>query len=230
MNYSCILLSAGKGIRFGKDIPKQYLMLAGKPMIVHILERINKIDDIKEVIVVCGEEYVKTIETYVANYRINKKIKCVLGGKTRQESVYNGVKECSFDNVILHESARPLVSVQDFMTLINCDKQNVTYTYSIPYTVLKKDLKDNISGILDRNELVNVQLPQKFAKDDLLFSHEQAKKENRVFTEDASVVYYYTKKPVYCLNGKSYNIKITEYSDLLYGETLLHEEIFKENY
>lgn len=228
MNYSLVLLSAGKGTRFGKEMPKQYLLLAGKPMIVHTLERVDKIADIKEVVIVCGSEYVEKIKTYIRDYRIHKHIVFVQGGDTRQQSVLEGVKVASYNNVILHEAARPLVTISDFMRLIDCSSENVTYTYGIPYTVLKKDEKDNISGVLNRKELVNIQLPQKFNKRDLLESHLLALKNNEQFTEDASIVYHYMKKPVFCLQGKSYNIKMTEYIDLLYGEMLIKEEFVKE--
>ena len=229
MKYSFILLSAGKGMRFGRNTPKQYLPFSGKPMLVHSLERIDKIFEIEEVVIVCNDEYIDCIKGYLSSYCISKKVVFAKGGDTRQGSVYNGLLKCSYDNIIIHEAARPLVSLQDYRKLINCDIENVSYTYSIPYTVLKKDLNENISGILKREELVNIQLPQKFNKKDLLFAHEKALQDGKVFTEDASMVYYYLNKEIYCLQGKSYNVKMTEYIDLLYGEMLIREGIFKEN-
>ena len=227
--YSFILLSAGKGLRFGKDIPKQYLLLAGKPMLVHTLERVDKIDRIKEVVVVCEQEYVSLIKSYISDYRICKKVIFVEGGKTRQESVYNALQAVSCDKTIIQEAARPLVTISDFEKLIECPHPNVTYTYQIPYTVLKKDENNNISGVLDRKELVNIQLPQKFSKADLMHAHDQAIKEGRLFTEDASMVCCYCDTPVFCLQGTPYNVKMTEYVDLLYGEMLLKEEFVKES-
>ncbi len=226
--YSFILLSAGKGIRFGKETPKQYLLLAGKPMIVHTLERVDSIEEIKELIIVCEKEYNSLITRYIEDYRICKKVVLVEGGKSRQESVYNALKSVSYDNVIVHEAARPLVTVDDFNNLIKCPHLNVSYTYQIPYTVLKKGEDNNISGVLNRSELVNIQLPQKFTKKDLLTAHEFALKEKKSFTEDASMVYYYCNTPIFCLQGNPYNVKMTEYVDLLYGEMLIKEEFVKE--
>ena len=85
--YSFILLSAGSGSRVGKIIPKQYLTLAGKPMIVHTLERVDQIIDIDEIIVVCNENYISKVKDYLIQYNIRKKIIFSKGGKTRQESV-----------------------------------------------------------------------------------------------------------------------------------------------
>lgn len=226
--YTLILLSAGRGTRFGKETPKQYLTLAGKPMIVHTLERVNNISEIEEIVIVCEKEFNCKIQAYLKDYRITKKVIFTEGGKTRQESVYKGLQVASSSNVIVHEAARPLVTRKSFMDLINYAAENVTYTYGIPYTVLKKDDQENISGILDRKELVNIQLPQKFNKADLLKAHEKAVQEQMLFTEDASMVYYYSQKPVACLLGKSYNIKMTEYIDLLYGEMLIKEDFIKE--
>ena len=226
--YSFILLSAGKGLRFGKNTPKQYLLLAGKPMIVYTLERVDKIEEVKEIVIVCEEEYNSLIKQYIKDYRICKNVVFVEGGKTRQESVYNALKVVKYDNIIVHEAARPLVTISDFKMLIQCSNSNVSYTYQIPYTVLKKDDNNNISGVLNRSELVNIQLPQKFTKSDLLKAHELALCESKTFTEDASMVYYYCKTPIFCLQGNPYNVKMTEYVDLLYGEMLLREEFVKE--
>ena len=229
MNYSLILLSAGKGTRFGKNTPKQYLLLAGKPMIVRSLECADAIEEIKEIIIVCEEEYIGNIKDYLKNYRIRKKVVFAQGGKTRQQSVFEGLKAVSYDGVIVHEAARPLITKNDFLNLIQCKEENVTYVYEIPYTVLKKDQNNVLSGILNRSELVNIQLPQKFNKSDLLNAHILADERNEQYTEDASMVYHYSEKPVFCLKGKPYNIKMTEYTDLLYGEMLIKEEIVKED-
>ena len=228
MNYSFILLSAGKSTRFGNVIPKQYLLLAGKPILVHSLERIDTIEEICEIILVCSDKYIPVIQTYLKQYKIQKKVIFVNGGKTRQESVFNGLQVATQDQVIIHEAARPFVSVPDFKELIACSSENVTYTLSIPYTVLKKNEKNIISDVLNRGDLVNIQLPQKFSKKDLIECHNLAIQENKQFTEDAGMIYYYLKKPVYCLTGKSYNIKITEYIDSLFGEIIYQEDLMGE--
>lgn len=225
MKYSLVLLSAGKGLRFGSAIPKQYLLLAGKPIIIHTLERVDKIAAISEVIIVCGQEYVSTIKDYLKQYAIKKEVFFVMGGENRQESVFNGIKKASYENIILHEAARPFVSIKDFERLIACEKNNVTFAYSIPYTVLKKNDRDVVVETLNREELVNIQLPQKFVKEDLMYCHEMARKEGKLFTEDAGMLVNYLKAPVYCLSGKSSNIKITEHIDLLIGELVYREEM-----
>ena len=228
MEYSCILLSGGKGTRFGKATPKQYLMFAGKPMIIHSLENIEKIKEIKEIVVVCADDCIGLIQGYIKNFHLKKSIVFAPAGESRQAAVYNGLVKASCDNVIIHEAARPLVTKKDFCALVDCQYENVSYTYSIPYTVLKKNDENFISLVLNRNELVNIQLPQKFNKQKLLSAHEQAKNENKTFTEDASLLYAYTGEKIFCLTGKTYNVKMTEYVDLLYGEMLIQEGIVRD--
>ena len=228
MEYSCILLSGGKGLRFGRDIPKQYLMFAGKPMILHSLENMEKIKEIKEIVIVCAPDCEDLIKGYVQNYHLRKKILFAKAGESRQASVYSGLSLSNYDNVIIHEAARPLVTQSDFQSIVDCKHENVSFTYSIPYTVLQKGDNQFISRVLNRNELVNIQLPQKFNKEKLLSAHNKAKADNKEFTEDASLFYEYTKEEIFCLPGKNYNVKMTEYVDLLYGEMLLAEGIVRD--
>lgn len=228
MKYSFILLSGGKGTRFKQSIPKQYLLFAGKPMIVHTLEAINKISQIEEIVIVCHDEYIETIDKYLTDYGIEKKIVYAPAGDSRQASVLNGLTFANCSNVIIHEAARPLVLTNDYIDLINCEYENATFSYSIPYTVLMKNEDNLISANLNRNELINIQLPQKFNKNILYDAHLRAKAEGKIFTEDVSLLYHYTKAHIFCMKGKLYNIKMTEYADLLYGEMLLKEDLVRE--
>lgn len=221
MKNSLILLAGGKGSRMNQDIPKQFLNLAGKPVIMHSLEKIEKLDSIDDVIIVCLSEYKDYILDYINKYNLKKDYIIVDGGSTRQESVYNGLKEVKNKSVILHEAARPFVSTDGFEELINSSESNITYATKIPYTVL--GMKNNkIAYSLNRDELVNVQLPQKFNTKTLIALHENARKEELNFTDDSSLVYYYGLD-VYTMPGDSFNIKITDSKDLIIGE-----EIYKE--
>jgi len=227
MGYSFVLLAAGKGVRLGKETPKQFLPLAGKPMIVHSLERVDALSAVSEVIVVCNDEYVQTIRSYIDKYAVQKPVVFAKGGETRQESVFSGVNAASELDVILHEAARPFVSIEEFEALIACPYDSVTYTYSIPFTVAKKNEEGFVSGILNRDELVNVQLPQKFRRGDLIASHTAAINDHRVYTDDASMMKHYLNKSVHCLAGRASNIKVTEYIDLLFGEILFREKFLE---
>ena len=216
--YSVLLLSGGKGSRMQESTPKQYLLLAGKPMIMHSIERFDRIADIVEIVIVCEPSYREVISQMAREYNITKNIVFADAGVNRQESVFNGLNAVCSENVIIHEAARPFVRTDEFLRLISDNEQNVTYGYDIPYTVLKG--KSFVDGILNRSELINVQLPQKFNVEMLLNAHKTAMKSADVYTEDASLLFDITKCSIKVMRGTSYNIKITDPIDLLLGEII----------
>jgi len=221
-NFSLIYLAAGTGIRLKKKIPKQFLLLGGKPIIIHSLEVINHIEQIKEIIITVPEEYKSKTEKILKNFGLlNDKTILIIGGKTRQESVYLALIKSKYENIIIHESSRPFVYKDDFLKLIKTKEKNVTFTTKIPFTVLEQE-NNYISKILERNKLINIQLPQKFDKSELLDSHEKAIKQNKNFTDDSSLVFYYGHK-VKIIEGKTENIKITYPIDLIIGEAIYEQ-------
>lgn len=220
--YSLVLLSGGSGTRMNNNTPKQYMMLSGKPIIMHTLERVDSIDCIDEIIVVCKADYEKQIKAYIANYHLSKTYKIAYAGESRQASVYNGLLLAKNESVIIHEAARPFVKASEFLELINAEQKNVTYGSPINYTVLTYE-NNVIDGILQRDKLINIQLPQKFEKETLLSCHQRAIAEKKMFTEDASLVFYYTNKPIAVIRGKDYNLKITTPEDIIIGEKLYKE-------
>lgn len=222
--YTLILLSGGTGSRMNKITPKQYLLLAGKPVIMHTLERIDRLKDISEVVIVCMDEHVSLLKRMLSQYNITTPIKFACAGETRQASVKSGLKLVTTGNVIIHEAARPFVSEEDFLKLIKEPSQNVMFGTTIPFTVIKGHKV--VEGILDRSELVNVQLPQKFETIVLKKAHDKAEQEKRFFTEDAGLVYFYNPDiSIKICKGMDYNIKLTSPMDLVIGE-IIYKEYF----
>lgn len=172
MSFTFILLSGGVGSRMHQPVPKQYLLLAGKPMIMHTLEKVNILEQINKIIIVCSDDYVSQIKILIEQYGITKSVEFATAGKTRQESVYSGLNKADSENVIIHEAARPFVTIEDYQRLISDSSENVTFGIDIPFTVLKGH--EYIEGILNRSELINIQLPQKFNKKMLLNGHVKA--------------------------------------------------------
>lgn len=219
--YSVILLSGGRGKRMLKDVPKQYLLLAGKPIIMHSLEKIDHLVQVDEIIIVCEKEYIPSIQLMLKQYNIETIVNFAEAGPMRQDSVYNGLCCVNNQNVIIHEAARPFVTENDYLKLIDAKSPNAILGYPIPYTVIKGG--DFVTGILDRSELVNVQLPQKFDLNIIRDAHEKAKAEGKIFTEDASMVFAYNDTPVEIVTGSAFNLKITDPVDLLIGEIIYRE-------
>lgn len=225
MNYSFVLLSGGVGSRMQNAIPKQYMLLAGKPMIMHVLEKVDTISAIEKIIIVCAEEYQAPINLMLEQYGITKEVLYAKAGKTRQASVLSGLRLVDSSNVIIHEAARPFVKIDDYQELIDEPCENAMIGLDIPFTVIKG--QEYVEGLLTRSELVNVQLPQKFKTKDLLDAHLLAERDARLFTEDASLLKYY--KPdikIKIIKGKDYNIKVTTRMDMLTGE-IIYDEVFR---
>ena len=222
--YSVVILAGGTGSRMHQAVPKQFLALAGKPMILHTLERLERIDEVDEVIVSCHPHYKELLQMHIAAYMLKKAYVIVDGGETRQESAWLGVKAAKNEDIIIHEAARPFVTTQEFKALMDCGAASATYGMDIPFTVsLRKG--DEIAGLLERDSLVNIQLPQKFKRSPLLAAYEQAAKDGLVFTEDTSLLYHYTKVPARILPGTPHNIKVTSSVDLIAGEAIYKEYI-----
>ncbi|WP_026907627.1 IspD/TarI family cytidylyltransferase [Paucisalibacillus globulus] len=226
--YSFILLSGGIGKRMQLNIPKQFLLLSGKPIFIHVLEKIDTIDEIKEVLIPCPPDFLEKTLEIINEYGFSKPIYCITGGRSRQESVYKGLKEASFENVIVHEAVRPFVSKEDFKELINAKSESAIYGLDIPFTVLKGG--EVVEENLERDKLVNVQLPHKYNRDKLLYAHECAREDGLEFTEDASLYFHYYKSDIVILKGSEYNIKITKPIDRKIAETIYKESILMEGY
>ena len=118
MNYA-IILSGGIGSRMNNtDIPKQYINIQEKPIIIYTLEQFEESNKIDKVVIVSSNEWKQYIKDECREHGISKISDIVINGRTRQESIYNGLKRCiqsssnTEDNVIIHDAVRPMVTVE----------------------------------------------------------------------------------------------------------------------
>ena len=219
MKIGMVVLAGGIGKRIGRPFPKQFLLLGGKPLIIHVLEKARAIGDIERVVITCPEAHLEETRRLIANHGFDARFSCIVGGGSRQESVYLGLKaldDC--DSVIIHEAVRPLVTIDEFRALIAAEDPNAMFGIPIPFTVLKGH--DYVEDLLRRDELVNVQLPQKFDRTKLMAAHEAARREAASFTEDAGLFHRYAGEPVRILPGSERNIKITLPTDIVTAEAI----------
>jgi len=224
MKIGMVVLAGGVGKRIGRPFPKQFLLLGGKPLIVHVLEKARVIPAIERIVVTCPEAHLEETQRLISNHGFDERFSCIVGGGSRQESVYKGLatlEDC--DSVIIHEAVRPLVTAAEFETLIAAPDPNAMFGIPIPFTVLKGH--DYIEGLLERDELVNVQLPQKFERAALMAAHEAARRDEALFTEDASLFHRYAGTPVRILPGSERNIKITVPTDIVTAEAIYADVI-----
>jgi 2-C-methyl-D-erythritol 4-phosphate cytidylyltransferase len=184
-----------------------------------VLEKARAIPELERVVITCPEAYLDETKELLANHGFDSRFECIVGGASRQESVYKGLEALpGVDSVIIHEAVRPLVTTDEFRALITSPDENVMYGIPISYTVLRGH--DYVEGLLDRDELVNVQLPQKFDRAKLLAAHGAARADGSSFTEDASLFVRHAHERVRILPGSERNVKITVPADIVMAEAL----------
>jgi 2-C-methyl-D-erythritol 4-phosphate cytidylyltransferase len=219
--YSLALMNGGVGSRVASDRPKQFIRVNGIPAIVYSLVAADAVASITEIVTNYPAGWRDDVDRVIRDYAIRTPVRLVEAGTTRQESVAKIVAECTLDQVVLHESARPLVTSADFERLLREPFPNVSYMQSIPFTVAPVDPETRtVTGHLDRDRLRNVQLPQKFERSALLAAHENARTRGLLFTEDATLCVI-NGTEVRFIDGTDRNIKITTKTDVRLAGFLL---------
>ena len=220
---SAIVLAGGRGKRMNYHKSKQFIEIKGKPVLVYTLEKFIYNKSIDEVILVLPEDEVDYCKKEVLQKYSLKVDRIVIGGKERQESVFNGLEAMEKANIVLiHDGARPFISEKiieegiKYANIYGAAAPGVT-----PKDTIKIKNEDNISvDTPDRNTLVAVQTPQCFKYDEIYQCHRKIKEENAIVTDDTSVVERYGHK-VYLYEGDYTNIKITTPEDLILAERLI---------
>lgn len=225
--HTMILLNGGVGSRFGGVEPKQLMRIKQVPMFIYVLRIVVRSPEINRIVSNYPKGWLPVFRSLLNDYGMGDKVEFVEAGASRQESVYKMLEVAMDDNnksIIIHEAARPLIQMDDFSKLINHVDNNVSFGVQIPFTVLRLNaLRDTIVENCDRDSLVNVQLPQKFNKNQLWEAHCKAKREGIEFTEDASLAHHFGEN-VKFIEGSSRNIKITEPNDRTMATLLLDME------
>ena len=220
---SAIVLAGGRGKRMNYHKSKQFIEIKGKPVLVYTLEKFIYNKSIDEVILVLPEDEVDYCKKEVLQKYSLKVDRIVIGGKERQDSVFNALEAMEKANIVLiHDGARPFINEKiieegiKYANIYGAAAPGVT-----PKDTIKVKNEDNISvDTPDRNTLVAVQTPQCFKYDEIYQCHRKIKEENAIVTDDTSVVERYGHK-VYLYEGDYTNIKITTPEDLILAERLI---------
>jgi len=224
-----IILSGGIGTRMGNiTLPKQYLEIYGKPILVHTLEMFEMGIEIDEIVVVAEEKYFQQIEIYKRQYDLTKIKLLVKKGDTRQLSVYNALLELRSrisddDIIVVHDAVRPLVTAKIINDSINTAKKYGTCDPVVRAndTIVVTDDKIKVTEIPNRNRIYLSQTPQSFKYSILLAAHNKAITETLTnFTDDSQLLLHY-QVPIYMCEGDPLNFKITHFSDITLLKALL---------
>lgn len=214
MSVIVIIPSAGSGSRFGGSVPKQYLPLAGKPVLQRVVERFLSHADVARVIVPVADDRLAEMQRDVA-YR-HARVEIVAGGATRQESVSRALHVASDSNVELvavHDAVRPFFRVSTFTALLAAARRTGA---SLPAVAVTDTIhlveETRIRSTLDRAQLVAAQTPQCFRLPLLVEILERASRENATGTDEAGLAARYGFD-VAVVPGDPLNFKITHPHD-----------------
>lgn len=216
-----IFLMGGEGKRARLGYPKQYARIGGIPIFIHSLQAFLKEDIeqyINKIIIVAQKERYDEIEKVLIKYNIFKYCFCE-GGKTRQESVFYGLKSVTTKHLLVTEAVRPFQSSSLIKNIIINEKNFIT-----PISQPKATVIDIFGNSYDRNRIGEVQMPQKYSYDLLHTAHEIAKKKKLSnFTDDAHLVIEIISECPYIIRGEEVNIKITTPLDLKIANIILSD-------
>lgn len=213
-----VIAAAGKGSRMEMDIPKQFLKVSGKPVIVKTFQAFADCDLVDNIYVVTDEKYMKwcrdLMVPYLTNRQLNKFTGIVSGGEQRQDSIYRALQaidnqNIGIDYILIHDGARPFVSQRIIEHTIAASVQNDAAIVC----VRTKDTIRTKTETLNRDELMAVQTPQGFRYDILKAAYKKAYEDGFYGTDDASLVEKLGVCPVF-VEGSYANIKITTREDL----------------
>lgn len=219
-NRIALIVAGGSGLRMGSDVPKQFLLIHGKPILMHTLSVFANIPSVDEIILVLPESQVEHWNSLCIKHHFAAKHTVTKGGETRYQSVKNGLMQISNPNalVAIHDGVRPLVSEE---VIENCFVAAEKYGNAIPVVKPVESVRIQEGGnsfIADREKVLLVQTPQVFKVSIIKKGYETPYQPS--FTDDASVIEFMGEK-IHVVDGNRENIKITTPLDLRIAEILM---------
>ena len=226
MKVSVILPAAGLGTRMGER--KQFLLLDGAPILIHTLRKFASAPLVSEIVVAVRRENRDAVAGMIAQLgTLDKPIRIVEGGETRQRSVENalGTLDPNVDLVAVHDAVRPFVSQEVIAKVIEeAAKTGAAIVGIVPVDTVKQVHLHSIRATLPREKLVLAQTPQVFRRTLLQQAYALAAKDGFTGTDEASLVERLDTVEVSVVQGSDRNIKITKPADLALAELFLREE------
>lgn len=233
INVTAIITAAGKGTRMNSEINKQYIEIAGVPVLARTIEVFQKCTLVNSIIVVVNEEDINFCRHEIVDkYNYTKVKSLVSGGTERQNSVYKGlcaVNVSAYGNceiVLIHDGARPFVTKKNIVDCVEAVKSFGACGIGVKSkdTIKISDNDGFVAATPDRKNLWSIQTPQGFTYDIIMNAHKAAIENNFIGTDDMVLV---EKQgiPVKLVEGSYQNIKITTQEDLIIGEAIVKSQV-----
>ncbi|SFP80238.1 2-C-methyl-D-erythritol 4-phosphate cytidylyltransferase [Butyrivibrio proteoclasticus] len=217
-----VIFAGGVGHRMHtKELPKQFLEVYGKPVIIHTLEKFEQHNEVDAIVIACVKEWIPYLNNLITDYHLQKAKSVVVGGKTGQESIYNGLvaaKAIAYEKavVLIHDGVRPFITpelISDNIASVKKHGSAIT-TSKVTETILVVNGESSIDEVPDRNNSRLAKAPQSFYLDDILKAHETARSEKRNdFIDSCSLMQHYGYK-LHLVDGPIENIKVTTPQDI----------------
>ena len=218
-----LIIAGGSGNRMGQDIPKQFMYLENRPIIIHTMEAFQQHPDIDGIAVVCLDGWETVLQSYANQFRITKLKWIFPGGKTGFDSIHNGIyglKEvgCNDDDLVLiHDAVRPLLSQVIISSNIAVCKK---FGYAITGIQCREAILESEDGFastksIPRDKLIRTQTPQTFRLGNIIAAHEEAR-ERGITNSVASctLMAELGNREMHIVPGSEKNIKVTTIEDL----------------
>lgn len=216
MDRSTIIVAGGSGKRMGTSVPKQFLLLKGKPLLCWTIDAFHAFDAEMPIVVVLPEAQIPIWKSLCIGHGFHTEHQVVAGGEERFHSVRNGLLAVEGDGLVaVHDGVRPLVSTD---LIARCFKSAAEFGSGIPVVAIPssvRELEGGTSRAVDRSLLRAVQTPQCFRTDLLRNAFELPY--DPAFTDEATLVER-TGVPVHLVDGEEHNVKVTTPVDLLVAE------------
>ena len=228
-----LLTAAGIGSRMGQDIPKQFIHVNNKPLIVYTLEAFERHPSIDEIVIVTLPNWMDVVKAYASQFNITKLKAIVAGGDTGQESIHNGlmaIKEAHENEnptVMIHDGNRCLVSSEIISNSLAVFKEHGSAVAAIPCVeavFYSRDDGASSTTSIPREQLFRTQTPHTYTLEKLLWAHDQAAEKGIENTAASCTLMQALGETVYFSKGAEKNMKITTTEDLDLFEVLLHTE------
>lgn len=232
MKNIALIIAGGVGSRMHQDIPKQFINVKDKPVIIYTLMAFQNHPNIDAIEVVCLDGWHDILRAYAKQFNITKLENIVSGGETGQDSIRNGLYDIATrykdddDIVLIHDSIRPMVSADIISDNIRVCRQFGNATVVIPCTSVMLGTEDSIvsESQIPRDNLKITQTPQAFFLNELLAVHAKAIKMHLLPSIASCALYIEMGKKVYLSKGSEKNIKITTQEDIEIFTSLLESQ------
>ncbi len=233
---SAVILAAGVGQRMrNSGLPKQFLKLMGKPIVIYTLEKFEECDEIDQVVIVCHGSYVEHMQGLLQLYQIKKAVKVVVGGSDRQSSLQRGLDAImeiggkKEDIVVIHDGVRPLVDIATIHENIRVAGQfgcAVTVHPVKETVVITESNEADRNGFKKRADTYSMTAPQTFRLGEIVEAYQQVSQLERADMPllDAAMVYAQAGGKVHLVKEQGTNIKITTPEDVYFLKAILELE------